>query len=129
MDDRIDARMIPGDREINADAVRVRVDGWRIRNLRLDRDWTQEELAERASTTQTAISRIETGRAPVAFEVVERIAAALDVPIVFDRDETVARLLADDQTGPLPMSVARGATRKLLERERGEGRRSRRKAS
>jgi ribosome-binding protein aMBF1 (putative translation factor) len=46
---------------------------------RLARGLTQAELAERIGTTQSAIARLESGGAKPSFDMLGRLAAALDV--------------------------------------------------
>lgn len=60
----------------------------RVRELRLERGLTQEELCERARISVDAISRIESGSRVPTIETVERIASALGVtPSIFFEDE------------------------------------------
>jgi ribosome-binding protein aMBF1 (putative translation factor) len=44
---------------------------------RLEHNLTQEELAEKISTSHSAISRLESGRATITFNTMKRIAEAL----------------------------------------------------
>jgi transcriptional regulator with XRE-family HTH domain len=54
----------------------------RIRELRMARGWSLRELAERAGTTsESQISRFETGERPVDMPWLQRIARALDLPV------------------------------------------------
>lgn len=53
-----------------------------IRDARKHRNLTQAQLAERLSTSQSAINRIENGHQNVSIEMVARIGAALDSEIV-----------------------------------------------
>jgi len=50
----------------------------RILQLRLDKGLSQAELAERAGTKQSVISRIENGESEPRIETIKRIARALD---------------------------------------------------
>jgi DNA-binding XRE family transcriptional regulator len=52
-----------------------------IGNLRREADLTQEELAERADLHPTWISHLESGRVNPAWETVERIGWALEIPL------------------------------------------------
>lgn len=54
--------------------------GRAIRELRIERDLSQEELALRADLHPTWLSHLEAGRNP-AWGTVRRIADALDVPV------------------------------------------------
>ena len=51
-------------------------------NLRIRRGLTQNELAERMSTTQAVISRLESGSAKPSLATLERLAKALDARVV-----------------------------------------------
>jgi len=55
--------------------------GKRIRQLRLKKGWTQEELAERANRHWTYIGGIERGERNVTLQVIADIARALGVEI------------------------------------------------
>ena len=85
--------------------------GRRIRNLRRLKDWTQEELGERASLSGKYIGEIERGVANVTIDAIESIVKALeiDLPDLFeishevDRDHLLAEIKknldkADDET-------------------------------
>lgn len=47
------------------------------------RQMTQEQLAQRIGTTQSAVARIEAGKANVTIETLERIAEALECSLSF----------------------------------------------
>jgi transcriptional regulator with XRE-family HTH domain len=51
----------------------------RILQLRADLGWTQQELAERAGTTQSVIARAESGRHSFRIDLLDRIAGAAGV--------------------------------------------------
>lgn len=61
-----------------------------IRTERVRRQWTQEDLAERADVTQPRISDWETGKARPEFESIEKLARAFDVP-AFELFEKIYR--------------------------------------
>lgn len=63
--------------------------GARILRYRLDRDMTQQQLADASGVASSYIARIEVGKRRPTLDVLERLAAALRVPL--------ARLFADDQ--------------------------------
>ena len=67
--------------------------GRRIRKLRLLRDLTQEQLAEKASLSGKYIGEIERGTANVTIEAIENIATALevDLPALFEISHEVDR--------------------------------------
>ena len=50
--------------------------------LRLSRGLTQKELAEKMHTTQSVISRLESGNAKPSFATLERLAKILDARLV-----------------------------------------------
>jgi len=52
----------------------------RFLQLRLDQGLSQAELAERAGTKQSVISRIENGESEPGIETIKKIARALDKP-------------------------------------------------
>lgn len=66
--------------------VRDRI-GLRIYQLRMMREWSQEELARRAGLQRSHVSRIEAGKYAVTLETIEAIAQAfyMTVDIVDQR--------------------------------------------
>ncbi len=61
--------------------------GTRVRQLRTERRWSQEELADRAQLHRTYIGGIERGERNVSLHNIVRIATALGVPpwaLLFD---------------------------------------------
>ena len=62
--------------------------GKRIRQLRLKKGWTQEQLAERTNRHWTYIGGIERGERNVTLQVIADIARALGIEIqaLFPRD-------------------------------------------
>ncbi len=65
--------------------------GARMRSRRLDKGWTQEQLARRAGTNQAVIQKIENGRS-LRPRKIDQIAAELNV--------TPAWLMFGDQASP-----------------------------
>jgi len=57
------------------------VRGGRIRKLRRQKGWTQEELAAKVGLTHSQISNAERGERGISLEALERIAHALHVKI------------------------------------------------
>lgn len=55
--------------------------GQRVRELRLERDWTQAELGERADLDHTAVSRIEHDRVKPTRRTLRDLVRAFDVPV------------------------------------------------
>jgi UDP-N-acetylglucosamine 1-carboxyvinyltransferase len=71
-----------------------------IRDARVHRGWTQQELAEVLSTSQSAVNRMERGHQNITLEMVARIGEALDSEIVsFGGGPTHLRV-----TGPTTLS-------------------------
>jgi UDP-N-acetylglucosamine 1-carboxyvinyltransferase len=56
-----------------------------IRDARKQRGWTQNDLAEALDTSQSAITRIESGNQNLSLDMINRIAAALESPIILTR--------------------------------------------
>jgi transcriptional regulator with XRE-family HTH domain len=55
-----------------------------VRQARLARGWSQEQLAFEAGASQGQICRLEAGTASPTFTTVARVLAALGVSITFD---------------------------------------------
>ncbi len=53
-----------------------------VRQLRLERGYTQEVFAERCGFFRTYLSRVETGRANPTLNAIEVMAVALDLTVV-----------------------------------------------
>ena len=64
--------------------------GVRLRRLRRDRGWTQDQLAEAAAANPKYVGEIERGARNPSLDVIVRLAGALDVD--------VAELVGDDLT-------------------------------
>lgn len=74
--------------EIRPDEIREAF-GKHLRELRLEKGLTQEELAERAGFHRTYAGNIERGLENPTIEAVARLADVLDVPLrnMFDIDQ------------------------------------------
>jgi len=70
--------------------------GSQIRALRLERAWSQEQLAEIAGLSVRTIQRLEQGQ-PVSLETTKALAASFDVPI--------SHFQPDKSEGEPPMST------------------------
>ncbi|MEV8518097.1 helix-turn-helix transcriptional regulator [Dactylosporangium sp. NPDC051484] len=57
------------------------IEGRAVRELRERRGWSQTELADAASMTQSAVARFEAGGTVPTFPVLERLARAFDVAL------------------------------------------------
>lgn len=55
--------------------------GDRVRQLREQRAWSQEVLADQADVTREYISRIESGTQSVSLDVIVRVAAAFNLTL------------------------------------------------
>jgi transcriptional regulator with XRE-family HTH domain len=64
--------------------------GRRLRELRIGKQMTQEQLAEAAHISVDFLSLIERGRNALSFKVVEQLAIALHMPVkeLFNFDRT-----------------------------------------
>jgi transcriptional regulator with XRE-family HTH domain len=101
--------------------------GQRIRERRTEQGLTQEALGERANVSAIHISNIERGEIDAGLDVVERIAAALNVPIgslvgelVQLSEKAVEFGRAFDQASP-ELQTAILTFLGTLNRERGKG--------
>lgn len=56
--------------------------GRTVRQLREARGWSQNELAEAAAMTQSAVARFEAGGTVPSLPVLDRLAQALDADLV-----------------------------------------------
>lgn len=54
--------------------------GQRVRQLREERGWSQETLADEAAIHRTYISSMERGQRNVSIDIIARVAQALNVP-------------------------------------------------
>ncbi len=64
----------------NSPDIRVRF-GIRVRQLRTERGWSQEELADRAELHRTYIGAIERGEQNISLLNIEKLAATFDIPL------------------------------------------------
>lgn len=55
--------------------------GKRVRNLRTDRGWSQEELADRSGVNRSYMSRVELGKSDVSLSVLHKIARTLGLSL------------------------------------------------
>jgi len=68
-------------------------DGNTIRSIRLERGWSQTQLAERMDTSQPHIARIEKGREDLRLSTARKLSEALNLSM----DETNAALKATEE--------------------------------
>ena len=71
--------------------------GKRIRELRLKKEWSQQDLAQAAKLDRAYVSGIERGQRNISLKKIADIAAALGAPVhnLFIRDDTTAGSSAD----------------------------------
>lgn len=60
--------------------------GETIENLRLEKDWTQEDLARAVNSSQSAIHRIEKGSQNISLEMIKKLSNALGTQILSIND-------------------------------------------
>jgi len=60
--------------------------GIMIREARKARQWSQQRLADEINSSQSAVHRIEMGQQNVSLNMIERLAAALEMPLIPRRD-------------------------------------------
>ena len=53
-----------------------------IHEARVSRGWSQQRLADEVGTAQSAIHRIETGQQNLSLSMIDRLAEALDMPLI-----------------------------------------------
>ena len=60
----------------------------RLKVLRAERDWSQQDLGDRRSVSRQSVNAIETGKYDPSLPLAFRIAALFDMPIeqIFKRD-------------------------------------------
>ena len=81
--------------------------GARVREIRLGRAMTQEDLAERCGLFRTYMSRIETGQANPTLTMIDALAASLGVPIAAQFDGFAPERVP----APRPARPSRGRVR------------------
>lgn len=87
---------------------------WNIRRARVAKNLAQEALAVDAEIDRTYVSRLERGRENPTVAVLERIAAALDVPIAafFDEPKATAHPPVTLRRGRKPKSAGKARKRR-----------------
>ena len=70
----------------NSNSYQARI-GRAIERARLERGWTQAELAEKTGTSQSAIHRIEKGQQNVSLDMIRRLSSVLERQILSVADE------------------------------------------
>lgn len=77
----------------------------RIRQIRTEKGWTLRSLAEKSGVSASALSQIESGQVSPSVATLEKICAALDLPITL--------LFDDPANGPDPQIMQAGHRRKV----------------
>ena len=54
-----------------------------VKSLRLERGWSQQEVADRAGLNKMTISQYENGKRKPSFEVIEALAVILNVDLIY----------------------------------------------
>jgi transcriptional regulator with XRE-family HTH domain len=93
------ARQAPGFQEAMEELRLEFAFGDAVLNARIERGWSQAELARRSGTKQANISRIEAGLANPTLDLVYRLCWALEIDVRFSaRSEQSPVLYADKPT-------------------------------
>jgi transcriptional regulator with XRE-family HTH domain len=71
--------------------------GWKLRKLRLQAGWTQENLAEKIGVSVQQIQNYESGANKMNTDRVQQVSQALDVPV---------QSIFTDSDDTLPMAVS-----------------------
>lgn len=80
----------PEYRAQQAEREGIREIAWLLIKYRMDKGMSQQQLAERVGTSNTQISRIESGRHRTNLDTLSRIAHALDLRIVVGFESTTS---------------------------------------
>jgi transcriptional regulator with XRE-family HTH domain len=98
--------------------------GAQLRRLRLEREWSQEELAERAGLNYKYVGRVELAKADPGADVLVRLARALEITVgeLFDTitpgSAAIPRILPHDADAVLSaLSALSTAVDRLLTRQ------------
>jgi transcriptional regulator with XRE-family HTH domain len=73
-------RIVPDAMQDHVQAIRERV-GRNVRDLRIERGWSQEQLAERVGNTDRHVGLVERGEVNVTIDILSTIAAHLSVDV------------------------------------------------
>jgi transcriptional regulator with XRE-family HTH domain len=79
---------------------------------RADTGWTQKRLAEAIGTTDSAISRVESGRHPISLETLTKLGSVLDIAFVVGSASATQHLAGDKRCVVIPeAAIDTSATR------------------
>ena len=94
----------------------------RVRNLRESRGVSQQDLAERMGTTQSVISRLESGGGKPSLTTLERVGSALGADLVIGFSDAVRPTLLARSSG---IGVARKVSgRRIPNRRSSQGKKA-----
>ena len=91
--------------------------GETIEHMRLEKGWTQEELAEAVGSSQSAIHRIEKGGQNVSLEMIKRLSEALGNQILSINDSASQSFMirgGKELTGEITVNTSKNAAVGLL---------------
>lgn len=97
-----------------SDTALLEAIGTRLRRIRLDRDWTQARVAERAGLDRTTVGALERGETSGPLALIALLRA-------LGRLEVLAPLLEEPRPSPLDVVRGRRRTRKRASPERTSG--------
>lgn len=92
--------------------LNLREIGIRIQKLRMEKGWTQEELAEKVGTSQKHLSQIEIGCHSMKVDTIAAIAKYLGVSVDYliadftdSKNESTLKVIMDDIRGMSPKQL------------------------
>ena len=91
--------------------------GETIEHMRLEKDWTQEDLAKAVGTSQSAIHRIEKGRQNISLEMIKKLSEALGKQIlsINDSNSQSFRIIGGKElSGEITVNTSKNAAVGLL---------------
>ena len=91
--------------------------GETIEHMRLEKDWTQEDLAKAVGTSQSAIHRIEKGRQNISLEMIKKLSEALGKQILYinDSNSQSFRIIGGKElSGEITVNTSKNAAVGLL---------------
>ncbi|MBR3204617.1 UDP-N-acetylglucosamine 1-carboxyvinyltransferase [Candidatus Saccharibacteria bacterium] len=103
-------------RDCNKKSYQVRI-GEAVERARLEKGWTQAELAKRTETSQSAIHRIEKGAQNVSLDMVRKLSEVLGRQILFIEDEASQSYVirgGKELSGEIDVNTSKNAAVALL---------------
>lgn len=83
---------------------------------RADNGWTQKQLAEAIGTTDSAISRLESGRNPITLETLRKLGSALGITFVVGSTSGAKRLIDEPNCVVIPEAAIEKPARQAAPR-------------